>query len=363
MLKEKLAERKLPDILAGTDVTEWEKRRAEIVQIYADEVYGRTPEFNTELYSFVEKKEDAVLTGQASRERIRLSFMTPNGMFSFPFTLVLPKKGQPVPAFVQISFDGHMASVEHFPQEMLLDEGFAIAILHYSDVTSDTEECDGLARAYEFSMNSQPGGEEGTHWGKIGMWAFAASRIMDYLETRPEIDASRVAVSGHSRLGKTALWCAVQDERFSMAVSNNSGCTGAAVHRGKVGENVYDITTRFPYWFCKNYQNYNDKEEELPIDQHMLLACMAPRTVYVNSAKEDEWADPQSEYLGAAAASEIWEKLGLKGLVSSEELPEEPELNKALPEGNIAYRLREGIHFMGRSDWEAYIEFRKIHNV
>ena len=148
-----------------------------------------------------------------------------------------------------------------------------------------------------------------------------------------------------------------------MAVSNNSGCTGAAVYRGKVGENIADITSRFPYWFCKNYQKYSGKDEEIFFDQHMLLAAMAPRTGYVNSALEDEWADPQSEYFGAIAAAEIWEKMGLKGLVSNEELPEEPELNKALPEGNVAYRLRDGILFMGRSDWAAFIEFRKLHNV
>lgn len=371
MVKEKIAERNLPDILAGTDIGEWRARREEILELFSSQVYGRTPKFETELFSYVEKKEDSVMSGQASREIIRLSFMTPKGMYSFPFTLIIPKKGRPVPAFVHINFALPTASVEHFPQEMIVDEGYALAVICYKDVTSDTEECDGLARAYEYSMN-EPGADAedaGTHWGTIGMWAFAASRVMDYLLTRPEIDGSRVAVSGHSRLGKTALWCGAQDERFSMVISNNSGCTGAALHRGKVGENVYDITSRFPYWFCRNYQNYNYKEEELPIDQHMLLACVAPRAVYVNSALEDQWADPVSEYLSAAAASEIWEKMGQKGLVpagglsADSQLPADPEVNVALPEGSVAYRLREGIHFMGRSDWAAYIEYRKLHNV
>lgn len=391
MLNDKLAERNIPDVMAGADAESWRTRREEILKLYSDEVYGRTPEFKGELYSFVEKKENSIMSGQASREIIRLSFMTPNGMFSFPFTLIIPKKKQPVPAFVHINFALPTASVEHFPQEMIVDEGYALAILCYKDVTSDTDECDGLARAYDYSLNpssqdekdssAEANGSEndtaGTHWGKIGMWAFAASRVMDYILTRPEIDGSRVAVSGHSRLGKTALWCGAQDERFAMVISNNSGCTGAALHRGKVGENVYDITSRFPYWFCRNYQSYCGKEDKLPVDQHMLLACIAPRAVYVNSALEDEWADPQSEYLSAAAASEVWEKLGCAGLLPRAKdgellpektemamaLPEKPEVNVALPDGEVAYRLREGIHFMGRSDWAAYIEYRKLHDL
>ena len=166
--------------------------------------------------------------------------------------------------------------------------------MNYNDVTRDTEDNfeSGIAKMY-------PRRNDGTDWGKIGMWAFAASRMMDYIQTLPEIDRQRVYVAGHSRLGKTAIWCGVQDERFAGVVSNDSGCSGAAVTRGKKGEHVVHITKNFPFWFCKNYQKYIENEENMPFDQHQLLALVAPRPLCVGSATEDEWADPQSEQMAA----------------------------------------------------------------
>jgi hypothetical protein len=189
------------------------------------------------------------------------------------------------------------------------------------------------------------------------MWAFAASRVLDYLLTRAEIDGARVAVSGWSRLGKTALWCGAQDERFSMAISTESGCGGAALHRGKAGESPRDIVGRFGYWFCPNYAVHAENAAEAPFDQHFLLACVAPRALFVGSARMDEWADPVSEFLGAAAASAAYTLLDAKGLVAPDGFPRP---GRELLEGSIGYLLREGSHGMSRQDWLSHMRFRQL---
>ncbi len=172
------------------------------------------------------------------------------------------------------------------------------------------------------------------------------------------IDKRRIAVAGHSRLGKTALWCAAQDERFAAVFSNDSGCSGAAITRGKVGEQIQNITEVFPYWFCSNYAKYANHEDEMPFDQHQLLACIAPRLLYVASAAEDEWADPYSEYLACVAASTAYQLLGQKGLVLSGQAYA-PGL--CLQGGSIGYHLRAGTHFLSRDDWQMFISFLDEH--
>ena len=256
-----------------------------------------------------------------------------------------------MPAFVALCFRPDIPD-KYLPMEEILDHGFAVAVLHYESVTSDGPEIDGLAAMYPIDPDMG--------WGKLGMWAFAASRVMDYLETLDAIDHARVCVIGHSRLGKTALWCAAQDERFSMGVSNDSGCSGAAISRGKAGETIADITKRFPYWFCGNYRSWAGREDETPFDQHMLLSLIAPRRLYVCSAAEDEWADPRSEYAGAQAASEVWRFLLCPGLVGPEALPS-PET--PLHAGGVAYHLRTGPHFQSRADWGYVMAYREAHLV
>lgn len=359
MIQEMLKERALPELLAGTTAETWPKRRKELLKLLSEHVYGVTPNFHTELYSFIEAREENAHGGMAVQEWIRLSFQTPHGMYSFPFQLLIPKKEGPLPAFVHIAFQQKEQRAlcptgldEYMPVEEILDAGYAVANLFYENVTSDTPAMDGLARAYPR--------DKADSWGKIGMWAFAASRVLDYLLTRREIDGSRVAVGGWSRLGKTALWCGAQDERFSAVFSTESGCSGAALQRGKTGENIEKITGKFGYWFCPNYAGYGKREQEAPFDQHFLLACIAPRALFIGSAKEDEWADPISEFLSAQAASEAYRLLGCRGLVSPDARPE-PE--KMLLEGEIGYYMRLGCHGMSRKDWLAHMRFRQLHQV
>ena len=356
MLKEKLAARGIPALMTMNDgrpvktPDDWRDRRMELIELLSREEYGFTPAAPEKVTGEILESADA-FANKAVQQSVSLSFDTPGGPFAFPFTLITPKAVKKAPVFVIIAFRPDVPD-RYLPTEEIIDHGFAIATFCYNDVSHDSGRFDKLAELYPR--------DEKTGWGKIGMWAFAASRVLDYLETREDIDATRACVTGHSRLGKTALWCGAQDERFSMVVSNCSGCSGAAISRGKIGESVARIATVFPYWFCGNYQAWKERDYEAPFDQHMLLALVAPRMLYVCSAEEDSWADPESEFLSCAAASEAWTALRVPGLVTPDAMP---EIGAPLLDGGVCYHVRAGSHFFSRTDWLGHMACREKHGV
>lgn len=358
MIQEELELRALPEVLKcqdGTKVTnsdEWERRREEIKVILQHEFCGYEPPLHPVTEGII-KGEDSkgLFGGKAIYQRLEISCNIVTGNFSFPCHFIRPKSIEKPPVFVYISFTQALMD-ELIPVEEILDAGFAVASYCYQDIAPDTADdfINGLANRY--------GRNPFDSWGKVRMWAWAASRIMDYLQTLDCIDRERIAVVGHSRLGKAALVCGAFDERFSLTISNDSGGAGAAIFRGKKGEMVKNFRGGTSgHWFAGNFRNYVGRENEMPFDQHFLLSLIAPRNLYVCSAKEDGHADPRSEFLGCAATSEVYEMLGKIGLVTPDQIPEEAI---SLPKGNIGYHMREGYHFLSRYDWQKFIEYRNM---
>lgn len=372
MVLDDLKSRNIPDVLRMNDGRYadspelWRVRRKEILELLGREIYGFSPPPPQEVHADILGSYDEAFGGKAAHYTIRLSFDTPGGEFSFPFNLAVPKNVARAPVFLLISFSPNIPDML-FPVEEILDEGFAAASFCYADVVPDTD--DGFSAGIASMYGN--GRREPHSWGKISMWAWAASRVMDHLQSRNDIDTGKVIPVGHSRLGKTVLWCAAQDERFAGCVSNDSGCSGAAITRGKKGERVSNITGAFGYWFCDNYRKYADNEDNMPFDQHYLLSLIAPRPLYVASASRDEWADPESEYLGCIAAGRVYEMLGAKGVGYGSEYAQAtangpvngsdyPKPGDVLHGGNVAYHLRSGTHFLSRYDWNCFIRyFRK----
>ena len=351
MVQEEIIRRKLPAVLPeGLTAQGFDSWRREMVARYARECFGVTPPAPASVRGEVIAERQDDWAGKATHREVRLRFAMEKGEFSFPVHLVLPHGGQPCPCVVYISFTPY-ATAGYQPIEEIVDQGWAMAVFNYEDVTSD----DGDMGSGIAAMVSRTGSDS---WGKIGMWAYAASRVLDYLQSVPEVDEGRVAVLGHSRLGKTALWAGAQDTRFAGVVSNDSGCTGAAVSRGKVGESVDDICRVFPYWFCENYQKYRKNEDALPFEQYHLLACAAPRPLYVASASEDLWADPASEFLSCCMLEPVYGLFGLPALGVSD--PQLPAPGGRLAGGQVGYHLRPGTHYLSRYDWARALQFLKL---
>lgn len=360
----------LPDPLvttAGKRVTttmEWPTRRAELVELFAHQVYGRAPVARPAGMTItVTEAASGVMEGAADRRQLRVAWQGPGGNGGMNVVLFTPaKREKPVGCFLLIcnrppsNIDPTRATRSPFwPAEQMIARGYAIAAFHNADL--DPDKHDGFKDGVHavFDEPGKPRAEDA--WATIAAWAWGASRAIDALVEQPGIDPTRIAVVGHSRGGKTALWCGAQDERVALTISNNSGCTGAAISRGKQGESVAKINAQFPHWFTTTYKQWNGRESEMPFDQHQLIASIAPRLAYVASATEDTWADPQAEFRACVAAAPVWALFGKQGFP----VTTFPAAESPLHEGTIGYHLRTGKHDLTEYDWLRFADFADKH--
>jgi len=410
----------LPDPLRLADgrkvskSVEWQKdRRPEILRLFQNYVYGYSPQTARPIKFHQSSYEPGALRGLASCKEVIICFTDQLGGFSVNVLIYVPNHvPKPVPAFLGLNFKGNLAvhpesgislqkqwqrpgrnacpcpilpsdatrGIEHrrWPVEKILKRGYAIATAYYGEIEPDfpggwrygirsilrvrsvslksaSDSFQSVAATGSASRNAPPWASP-DEWGAIGTWAWGLSRIMDYLEHDPDILPSQIVLLGHSRLGKTALWAGAQDERFAIVISNNSGCGGAALSRRCFGETIKLLNQVNPHWFCGNFKKYNGREEELPVDQHMLIGLMAPRPVYIASASDDRGADPRGEFLSARHANPIYALFGLIGLG----VEQMPGLNEPVGE-NIGYHIRSGKHDLIDYDWEQFLDFADRH--
>ena len=381
----------IPELLpVGEGKTEWEARRRTMVDMIAKTEYGCRPDLEYTVRWKLRSRE-TVLDGKAERLITDMTVVTMLGSHTFPLYTFLPKVEHKVPATIlicsqsrvlapqklpegfsledlpkifarmNIVMDGPMdmggprraldLAVDmdngHWPVPMMMERGHAVSGFYATEAQPDDGTFEeGLARI--FGTTAQRKEQE---WGVLAVWSFAASCVLEYLLTLPEIDSEKIGVTGHSRCGKAALWAGVTDERFAWVMPNNSGCCGAALLRGKHGENMASINLMMPYWFAPAFGTYVGREQELPFDQHTVLALVAPRILHVASGSTDFWADPVGEHRSTVMASEIYELYG------NPQMPEQfPDVNTPVTAGAVGYHLRQGPHLLTEYDWSCLEE-------
>ena len=354
---------------------DWESvRRPELLALFSELMFGKLPTNEVQVSSRLLEHDPNVLEGKATRKQIEVTFERNGQQRKSLLLLYLPNQAEKaVPVFLAPNFQGNQtgssdsailyspfsdrgraSAQSRWPIQTIIDAGYGLATVHYYDFTPDDSlrlQEGILPLLYDCDVTQLPanGGQA------IAAWAWGLSRMMDCLQSENRVDASRVLLMGHSRLGKTALWAGAQDPRFALVISNNSGCGGAALSKREFGETLAIVNRNFPHWFCRSFHLYSGKESELPFDQHQLLALIAPRPLYVASAVDDQWADPRGEYLAAYEAGAVYSLYDQKGIPQKEM----PVWNKPIRE-RIGYHIRTGKHDVTDFDWDNYIIFAEI---
>lgn len=374
-----------PLLQPGEGVTEWEACRKAMVDTVSKIEYGCRPEMDYTVTWTIASRE-TVLDGKAERLITHITVTTELGSCTFPLYTFLPKSEKKVPATVlicsqsrvlapqklpegfkmadlpllfqkmNIIMDGPMdmgvpsraldLAVDmdngHWPVPMMIERGHAVSGFYATDAQPDNGSfTEGLCAIFGTTKDRKE-----NEWGVLAIWSFAASCVLDYLQTLPELDRNRIGITGHSRCGKAALWAGVTDERFAWVMPNNSGCCGAALLRGKHGENMASINLLMSHWFAPGFCEFVGREQELPFDQHNVLALVAPRILHVASGSLDFWADPMGEHRSTVLASEVYQLYGNPAMDESF-----PEVNSPITAGAIGYHLRQGPHLLTEYDW------------
>jgi hypothetical protein len=379
------------------DAATWKRvRRPELIALYEENVYGRSAPASRGVRYVVRDNTAGALGGLATRKQIGVLLTGREDGPRIELLMYVPaKRTGKAPAVLGLNFSGNEtvnadqailparrvtplppganppargSGASSWPVESILGRGFALVTAFYGDIEPDRVDGrkDGVRGTFAIDGKVLTPGATDVQgvpqvpgeWGAIAAWAWGLSRALDYLATDPDIDATRVAVMGHSRLGKAAVWAGAHDERFALVISAQSGEGGVAITRRQFGETIARINDRFPHWFCDHYKTYNGRENDLPVDGHELVALVAPRPVYVSSATEDLWADPRGEFLAALNAEPIYRLLGTDGFGVTEMPPPDTSVGKT-----IGYHIRTGKHSVNSADWDRYLAFVSRHLV
>jgi hypothetical protein len=363
----------LPDPLvmgngdAVRDAATWyQKRRPEILELYRRTIYGRVPANAPKPTWEVESVDPGASGGSAVRKLVMIRFgQGPDAPF-IRLVIYLPvHHTAPVPVLLQLAFNAELppasnptlGSQKVPPAKELahladiLAHGYAYAIYLYSDLQADkaATRSSGL-EALTAARAVGPGPDD---WGTIGVWAWGASRVLDYLQSDPDVNARKVALIGHSRLGKTVLWAGAEDPRFAIIFASCPGELGASISRRDYGETVDDLVSRYSWWFAPAFTRYAGHWDDLPVDAHMLIALNAPRPVFITAGSADQWADPKGEFLGEVAAGPVYRLVGARDLGTTQMPPQETDVDS----GDLAFRYHTGPHAIVPSDWKAFLGF------
>jgi hypothetical protein len=349
----------LPD-LKLTTAADWQsKRRTEILEQFRDDVYGRRPDTPFTMTAQTARESKSALSGQATLKEIDILISARGQTLTIRLNLFTPNAAtKPVPVFLLIGNRGIDAADpsrakndDFWPVEEGIARGVAMAVFQNSDVDADKD--DHFTGGIHALLDAAP--RTVSSWATLSAWGWGASRCCDVLIKEAAIDPKKIALIGHSRGGKSALWAAAEDDRFALVISNNSGCGGAAISRRKFAgkEQIARITKAFPHWFAAKFASFADNEAALPVDQHMLMALIAPRAVAVGSAFEDKWADPRGEFLSLVHAVPIYKLLGHAGLGTVTM----PPAGMPIHGDRMHYHLRAGKHDLTLEDWNQYWDF------
>jgi hypothetical protein len=361
--EEKVPSYSLPAVLTETNgkvVTspdEWMKvRRPELMELFRSNVYGRVPSTPYKMTFKVVNEDKKAINGAATLRQVDVIIAAGVKSIVIHLILFVPNNVQkPVPTFLLINLGSNgldisrVHKLESWPVEEIIARGYAAAAFSNADV--DPDDFDDFKNGIHSLLDINPRPQDA--WGTLAAWAWGASRCLDYLETDRSIAIDKVAVVGHSRGGKTALWAGAEDQRFAMVFANESGCGGAAIARRRLGETVARINSAFPHWFCTNYRKYNNNETVMPVDMHELIGLIAPRPVYIDAASEDLWGDPKGCYLALYYSLPVYRLFGIKS-----DIPDVvPPLDNQVISGNAGFHIRPGEHNLKLKDWNFFMDF------